>query len=167
MYSGDTGFYSGAAGAGGQRLRAQGERPVTVLPGLSSVQLLWPRRWAGRGRTGSSSRAHGRACAPAAECLEGPPDVLFDGRAARPAPPRCVPSLAAAGLWNAVPAAVGENLGTPEQKGHHRHTVGQRWRAAAVSRALSVLLVEAGPRPPPRRAQGLPDEAFMRGAKRR
>ena len=52
VYSGDTGFYSGAA-ALVPKLRAQGAE-VTVLPGISSVQL-WPRRWAGRGRTGTLS----------------------------------------------------------------------------------------------------------------
>ena len=38
VYSGDTGFYSGAS-ALVERLQAQGYQPV-VLPGLSSVQLL-------------------------------------------------------------------------------------------------------------------------------
>lgn len=38
VYSGDTGFYSGAA-ALVPKLRAQGAE-VTVLPGISSVQLL-------------------------------------------------------------------------------------------------------------------------------
>ena len=38
VYSGDTGFYSGAS-ALVERLQAQGYQPV-VLPGLSSVQML-------------------------------------------------------------------------------------------------------------------------------
>ena len=66
MYSGDTGFYSGAS-ALVERLQAQGYQPV-VLPGLSSVQLLA----AALGRSWQEWKlvsAHGCACDPVADCL--------------------------------------------------------------------------------------------------
>lgn len=59
LYSGDTGFYSGAS-ALVERLQAQGYQPV-VLPGLSSVQMLS----AALGRPWQDWKlvsAHGRAC---------------------------------------------------------------------------------------------------------
>ncbi len=66
--------------------------------------------------------------------------------------------LAAEGFGK-LAAAVGENLGTPEQK-VYTGTVGQL--AASHFESLSVLLVEAA-QVPSRRTQGLPDEAFARG----
>ena len=51
LYSGDTGFYSGASGLL-TPLRALGI-PARVYPGVSSC---FQRRWADRGRTGSWSR---------------------------------------------------------------------------------------------------------------
>ncbi|MFR3973619.1 MAG: cobalt-precorrin-7 (C(5))-methyltransferase [Subdoligranulum sp.] len=77
VYSGDTGFYSGAA-ALVPKLRAQGAE-VTVLPGISSVQLLAAalgRPW----QNWHLVSAHGCACAPAAECRSDRP-TFFDGRA--------------------------------------------------------------------------------------
>lgn len=78
VYSGDTGFYSGAA-ALVPKLRAQGTE-VTVLPGISSVQLLAAalgRPW----QNWHLVSAHGCACAPAAECRSDRPTFFFDGRA--------------------------------------------------------------------------------------
>ena len=52
LYSGDTGFYSGAS-ALVERLQAQGYRPV--VPAFPACRCSLPR-WAAPGRTGSSSR---------------------------------------------------------------------------------------------------------------
>ena len=153
LYSGDTGFYSGAS-ALVERLQAQGYRPV-VLPGLSSVQMLS----AALGRPWQDWKlvsAHGRACDPVAECMEGKPTFFLTGGSESPA--TLCAQLAAEGFGK-LAAAVGENLGTPEQK-VYTGTVGQL--AASRFESLSVLLVEAA-QVPSRRTQGLPDEAFARG----
>ena len=153
LYSGDTGFYSGAS-ALVERLQAQGYQPV-VLPGLSSVQMLS----AALGRPWQDWKlvsAHGRACDPVAECMEGKPTFFLTGGSESPA--TLCAQLAAEGFGK-LAAAVGENLGTPEQK-VYTGTVGQL--AASRFESLSVLLVEAA-QVPSRRTQGLPDEAFARG----
>jgi len=153
LYSGDTGFYSGAS-ALVERLQAQGYQPV-VLPGLSSVQMLS----AALGRPWQDWKlvsAHGRACDPVAECMEGKPTFFLTGGSESPA--TLCAQLAAEGFGK-LAAAVGENLGTPEQK-VYTGTVGQL--AASRFESLSVLLVEAA-QVSPRRTQGLPDEAFARG----
>lgn len=153
VYSGDTGFYSGAS-ALVERLQAQGYQPV-VLPGLSSVQMLS----AALGRPWQDWKlvsAHGRACDPVAECMEGKPTFFLTGGSESPA--TLCAQLAAEGFGK-LAAAVGENLGTPEQK-VYTGTVGQL--AASRFESLSVLLVEAA-QVPSRRTQGLPDEAFARG----
>ena len=153
VFSGDTGFYSGAS-ALVERLQAQGYQPV-VLPGLSSVQMLS----AALGRPWQDWKlvsAHGRACDPVAECMEGKPTFFLTGGSESPA--TLCAQLAAEGFGK-LAAAVGENLGTPEQK-VYTGTVGQL--AAGRFESLSVLLVEAA-QVPSRRTQGLPDEAFARG----
>lgn len=61
VFSGDTGFYSGAAAL--CRALDDAGLPYTVLPGVSSVQLLAAalgRPW----RAGGSVSAHGCACDP-------------------------------------------------------------------------------------------------------
>ena len=76
VYSGDTGFYSGAA-ALVPKLRAQGAE-VTVLPGISSVQLLA----AALGRPWQAPCQRPRMCLrPCGRVPERPPDLFFDGRA--------------------------------------------------------------------------------------
>ena len=153
IYSGDTGFYSGAS-ALVERLRAQGYQP-TVLPGLSSVQLLA----AALGRTWQEWNlvsAHGRACDPVAECMQGKPTFFLTGGSETPA--TLCAQLAAEGFGE-LQATVGQDLGTPEQK-LVSGTVAQL--AAGSFASLSVLLVEAAP-VPLRRTSGLPDEAFLRG----
>lgn len=153
VYSGDTGFYSGAA-ALLDKLSALGIR-ARVLPGLSSVQLLAAalgRPW----QDWNLVSAHGRACDPVAECMEGKPTFFLTGGSESPA--TLCAQLAAEGFGK-LAAAVGENLGTPEQK-VYTGTVGQL--AASRFESLSVLLVEAA-QVPSRRTQGLPDEAFARG----
>ena len=152
-YSGDTGFYSGAA-ALLDKLSALGIR-ARVLPGLSSVQLLAAalgRPW----QDWNLVSAHGRACDPVAECMQGRPAFFLTGGSEDPA--TLCAQLAAEGFGE-VEAVVGQCLGTPEEK-IFRGSVKEL--AAGRFNSLSVLLVEAA-EVLPRRAPGLPDEAFERG----
>lgn len=153
VYSGDTGFYSGAS-AMMEKLEALGVR-ARVLPGLSSIQLLAAalgRPWQGW----SLVSAHGRTCDPVAECMQGRPTFFLTGGSEDPA--TLCAQLEAEGFGD-VQAVVGQCLGTPEEK-IFRGSVKEL--AAGRFNSLSVLLVEAAERLP-RRAPGLPDEAFERG----
>ena len=154
LYSGDTGFYSGAAKLL-PLLRTMGYS-VRVLPGLSSVQLLA----AAVGRPWQSWKlvsAHGRACDPVAEVLAHPQVFFLTGGGDTPA--TLCAKLTTAGL-GAAHALVGENLGTPVET----IRFGLARELAAQSFApLSVLLIEREALPP-RRTPGLPDDAFIRGA---
>ena len=153
LYSGDTGFYSGAAQLL-PMLRAFGIS-CRVLPGLSSVQLLA----AAVGRSWQEWKlvsAHGCACDPVAACRAGGTTFFLTGGSETPA--TLCQQLADAGLGDAA-ATVGENLGTPSQ----RLVTGTAQELAAQRFApLSVLLVENVPAPL-RRTPGLPDAAFIRG----
>lgn len=154
VYSGDTGFYSGAA-ALVPKLRAQGAK-VTVLPGISSVQLLAAalgRPW----QNWHLVSAHGCACAPAAECRSARPTFFLTG--GRNTSPAALCEILTAAGFGAVQATVGENLGTPQQK---VITDTVQTLAGGSFAPLSVLLVEPCPKPQPR-VPGLPDEAFIRG----
>ena len=82
VYSGDTGFYSGAS-AMMEKLEALGVR-ARVLPGLSSIQLLAAalgRPWQGWNLVS----AHGRTCDPVAECMQGRPTFFLTGGSEDPA----------------------------------------------------------------------------------
>ena len=155
VYSGDTGFYSGASQLL-PMLRAFGIS-CRVLPGLSSVQLLAAavgRPW----QDWTLVSAHGCACDPVAECLTagGKPVFFLTGGAETPA--SLCGRLAAAGLGDAH-VLVGEELGRKEEK----ILFGTAQEFAQKQFAgLSVLLVEHLPQPP-RRVPGFPDEAFLRG----
>ena len=153
VFSGDTGFYSGAAAL--CRALDDAGLPYTVLPGVSSVQLLS----AALGRPWQGWRlvsAHGCACDPVAACRAGGTTFFLTGGSETPA--TLCQQLAAAGLGDAA-ATVGENLGTPSQ----RLVTGRAQELAAQRFApLSVLLVENVPAPL-RRTPGLPDAAFIRG----
>lgn len=153
VYSGDTGFYSGAS-AMMEKLEALGVR-ARVLPGLSSIQLLAAalgRPWQGWNLVS----AHGRTCDPVAECMQGRPTFFLTGGSEDPA--TLCAQLAAEGFGE-VQGVVGQCLGTPEEK-LFRGSVKEL--AAGRFNSLSVLLVEAA-EVLPRRAPGLPDEAFERG----
>ena len=153
VYSGDTGFYSGAS-AMIEKLEALGVR-ARVLPGLSSIQLLAAalgRPWQGWNLVS----AHGRTCDPVAECMQGRPTFFLTGGSEDPA--TLCAQLAAEGFGD-VQGVVGQCLGTPEEK-LFRGSVKEL--AAGRFNSLSVLLVEAA-EVLPRRAPGLPDEAFERG----
>ena len=153
VYSGDTGFYSGASSMM-EKLEALGVR-ARVLPGLSSIQLLAAalgRPWQGW----SLVSAHGRTCDPVAECMQGRPTFFLTGGSEDPA--TLCAQLAAEGFGD-MQGVVGQCLGTPEEK-LFRGSVKEL--AAGRFNSLSVLLVEAV-EGLPRRAPGLPDEAFERG----
>lgn len=153
VYSGDTGFYSGASSML-EKLEALGVR-ARVLPGLSSIQLLAAalgRPWQGWNLVS----AHGRTCDPVAECMQGRPTFFLTGGSEDPA--TLCAQLEAEGFGD-MQAVVGQCLGTPEEK-LFRGSVKEL--AAGRFNSLSVLLVEAA-EVLPRRAPGLPDEAFERG----
>lgn len=153
VYSGDTGFYSGASSMM-EKLEALGVR-ARVLPGLSSIQLLAAalgRPWQGWNLVS----AHGRTCDPVAECMQGRPTFFLTGGSEDPA--TLCAQLTAEGFGE-VQGVVGQCLGTPEEK-LFRGSVKEL--AAGRFNSLSVLLVEAV-EGLPRRAPGLPDEAFERG----
>lgn len=153
VYSGDTGFYSGASSMM-EKLEALGVR-ARVLPGLSSIQLLAAalgRPWQGWNLVS----AHGRTCDPVAECMQGRPTFFLTGGSEDPA--TLCAQLEAEGFGD-VQAVVGQCLGTPEEK-IFRGSVKEL--AAGRFNSLSVLLVEAA-EVLPRRAPGLPDKAFERG----
>ncbi|WP_417421372.1 precorrin-6y C5,15-methyltransferase (decarboxylating) subunit CbiE, partial [Hominenteromicrobium sp.] len=153
VYSGDTGFYSGASAL----CRVLDERQIgyTVIPGVSSVQLLsaaihepW-QNW-------NLVSAHGCACDPVAACSMGKPTFFLTGGEVTPAV--ICAKLTEAGLGD-VQAVVGENLGTPQQK-ISKNAV--RKISESVFAPLCVLLVESC-EVPMRRVPGLPDEVFIRG----
>lgn len=155
LYSGDTGFYSGASKLL-PMLRAFGIS-ARVLPGISSVQLLSAaigRPW----QDWKLVSAHGCACDPAAECLtaEGHPVFFLTGGTETPA--TLCAKLADAGLGDAH-GIIGENLGTPQE--HLAFGTAQTLAANACA-PLSVLLIEHTVLPA-RRTPGFPDDAFIRG----
>ena len=133
VYSGDTGFYSGASSMM-EKLEALGVR-ARVLPGLSSIQLLAAalgRPWQGWNLVS----AHGRTCDPVAECMQGRPTFFLTGGSEDPA--TLCAQLAAEGFGD-VQGVVGQCLGTPEEK-LFRGSVKEL--AAGRFNSLSVLLVD-------------------------
>ena len=132
VFSGDTGFYSGADGL--LRLLRKAGIAWRILPGLSSVQLLSARLgkpW----QDWVLCSAHGRPCDPIAALMTGKPAFFLTGGGQTPA------SLCREirDVTQTVEACAGADFAP-----------------------LSVLLVEAAPRPC-ERPGGIPDEAFCRG----
>lgn len=153
LYSGDTGFYSGAAGLLA-RLKEAGI-PARVLPGLSSVQMLAAalgRAW----QDWNLVSAHGRPCDPVAAVCGGRPAFFLTGTG-ESGPAALCAQLTAAGL-GALPVTVGENLGLASR----RIFAGTAAGAAGESFGpLAVLLAEPAFRLPAR-TPGWPDETFVR-----
>ena len=153
LYSGDTGFYSGAAGLLA-RLKEAGI-PARVLPGLSSVQMLA----AALGRPWQDWKlvsAHGRPCDPVAAVCGGRPAFFLTGTG-ESGPAALCAQLTAAGL-GALPVTVGENLGLASRRifaGTAAGAAGERFGP------LAVLLAEPAFRLPVR-TPGWPDETFVR-----
>ena len=151
VMSGDTGFFSGAK----KLLPLLQDYDVLLLPGLTTVQYFAAKL----GRPWQDVRlvsAHGLACDAVAEVLHGKETFFLTGGSEDPA--TLGAQLAAEGFGD-VQGVVGQCLGTPEEK-LFRGSVKEL--AAGRFNSLSVLLVEAV-EGLPRRAPGLPDEAFERG----
>ncbi len=153
LYSGDTGFYSGA-----RLLLPQLEEagiPVTVLPGVSSIQILSARLgkpW----QDWNLISAHGLDADPVASVMTGRPSCFLTG--GKIGPDALCKILTEAGLGNAK-AAVGSDL-TLEGETVVEGTVEEI--ASLSFPTLSVLWVDAVP-VYPQHAPGLPDDAFLRG----
>lgn len=155
LYSGDTGFYSGASKLL-PMLRAFGIS-ARVLPGISSVQLLSAaigRPW----QDWKLVSAHGCACDPVAECLTAEGRSVFFLTGGTETPATLCAKLTDAGLGDAH-AIAGENLGTPQE---HLAFGTAKTLAAKTFAPLSVLLIEHTVLPA-RRTPGFPDDAFIRG----
>ena len=153
LFSGDTGFYSGAR----LLLPELRDRAVRVIPGVSSVQLFaarLKRPW----QDWLLYTAHGTDCDVRAAVCRGKPAFFLTG--GRRGPAELCRELKDAGLGS-LPVCAGENLGTERE----RITSGSAAELAERTFSpLSVLLAEPAPRPP-RRAPGLPDTAFLRAEK--
>lgn len=152
LYSGDTGFYSGAR----TLLPLLRERNIKaeVRPGLSSVQVLAARL----GRPWQDwilCSAHGTDCDPVAAVCQGKPAFFLTGGPDGPA--RLCRELIRAGLEE-LPVTVGENLGF---EGEAVSSMAAAQCAGQPFAPLNVLLCEPAPRYP-RRAPGIPDGEFFR-----
>lgn len=149
-YSGDSGFYSGCRSL----LPLLAGKPVTVLPGISSVQMLAAslgRPW----QNWNLVSAHGVSCDAVAAVMQGRPAFFLTGGTLGPA--ALCTQLVQAGL-ESLPVTVGEDLGTPEEK----VTACTAAECAKNSFSpLSVMLAEAAP-VGPRRTPGWPDSWFIR-----
>lgn len=152
LYSGDTGFYSGAR----TLLPLLAERGISaeLQPGLSSVQVLAARL----GRPWQDwilCSAHGTNCDPVAAVCQGKPAFFLTGGPDGPA--ELCRELTQAGLGE-LPVTVGENLGF---EGERVSQMTASQCAEQTFAPLNVLL--AGPAPRyPRRAPGIPDGEFLR-----
>lgn len=153
LYSGDSGFYSGARSL--LPLLAEEGIEVRVLPGISSVQHLAAklgRPW----QDWVLRSAHGVECDAVEAVCQGRPACFLTGGALGPG--ELCRQLAEAGLEN-LPVTVGETLSYPEER-VSRATAAEF--AGRTYAPLSVLLAEAAPILP-RRSPGIPDGAFLRG----
>ena len=153
LYSGDSGFYSGAR----LLLPELGEYDVRLLPGVSSVQHFAARLqkpW----QDWLLCSAHGVECdAVAAVCMGKPVFFLTGGKSG---PASICRELTEAGL-GFLKAYAGDDLGT------ERERISEGTAAKLAENAfspLSVLLVDPAPRPA-RRAPGIPDAEFLRAEK--
>lgn len=152
LYSGDTGFYSGAR----TLLPLLAERGIEaeVLPGLSSVQVLAARLghpW----QDWILCSAHGTDCDPVAAVCRGKPAFFLTNGPDGPA--RLCRELVRAGLGE-LAVTVGENLGFEGER------VSQMTASRCAEQTfapLNVLLCEPASRYP-RRAPGIPDGEFLR-----
>lgn len=154
VYSGDTGFYSGARGL--LALLEAEKIAYRVLPGISSVQLLAARLgrpW----QDWTLCSAHGTDCDPVTAVSQGKPVFFLTGGALGPVD--LCRRLTEAGLGG-LEVTVGENL-SYETEHILRGTAGAF--ATRTFAPLSVLLAEAAPVSQEPRAPGLPDDAFLRG----
>lgn len=152
VYSGDSGFFSGAKGLI-PLLEEQGI-PIRVIPGISSVQYFaarLARPWQGW-RLCSS---HGMDCDAVSAVMGSVPAFFLTGGSQGPA--LLCRQLVQAGL-GALPVTVGENLSYENE----RILTGTAEEVSKMELApLSVMLAEPAP-VFARRTPGLPDEMFIR-----
>ena len=154
VYSGDTGFYSGARVLY-PKLQELGI-PAVVLPGVSSVQILAARLhrpW----QDWNLVSAHGTDCNPVAEVMKGKTACFLTG--GKTGVNDLCRELAEAGLGN-LPAVLAEDLTYPAET-ITSATVEELSKKDASP--LNVLLVEAAPVLPVRTG-GYPDTSFERGS---
>lgn len=150
LYSGDSGFYSGAAGL----LPLLEGMEVRVLPGISSLQAFaaqlgepW-QEW-------NLRSAHGAACDPVQAVMQGKKAFFLTSGAESPG--ELCAELTAAGL-GMLQISVGENLGGDRMQIWHGTAAECTQRTFAP---LNVMLADAAPRYQ-RRVAGIPDEEFLR-----
>ncbi len=152
LFSGDCGFYSGAAGLS-ELLKAEGLN-YRVIPGISSVQLMSARisrPW----QDWHLVSGHGRKIDVIAEMMHGKDTLFLTDSATSPA--AICKALCAAGLHETA-VCVGERLGLPDERilsGTAEETAG------GEHAALSVLFVEKIP--VPKTYAGILDEEMIRG----
>ena len=150
LFSGDSGFFSGA----GLLLPLLEREEVTVLPGISSLQLFSARlglSW----QSWNLCSAHGRSCDPVHEVCRGKPVFFLTGGDVTP---DCLcRKLCDAGL-NRLPVAIGENLGTAHER------IIRGIAEDYVNQSFSTLSVMLADKAPDRVAccPGLPDDCFER-----
>ena len=152
LYSGDTGFYSGAR----MLLPLLKERGIEaeVQPGLSSVQVLAARLgrpW----QDWALYSDHGIQCDPVAAVCGGKPAFFLTGGPDGPA--QLCRQLTEAGLGTLL-VTVGENLGFD---GERISSITAAQCAERTFAPLNVLLAEPAPRYH-RRTSGIPDGEFIR-----
>ena len=153
LYSGDTGFYSGARLLI-PLLEAEGIA-YEVLPGISSVQLLSSaigRPW----QDWLLVSAHGVDCDPVGAVMQGKTVFFLTGGNLRPEV--LCQQLTDAGLGE-LPVTIGEDLSYPGQRIRKGTAAGF---CKETFSPLSVLLAEPAPGIK-RRTPGFPDSVFMRG----
>lgn len=153
VYSGDTGFYSGARLL--VPLLDREDVEYRVLPGISSVQLLASKLgtpW----QDWNLVSAHGVDCNVLAEVMKGKSTCFLTGGRLKPETICQILDNAGLGFLEAV---VGSNLTYPDEQ-LERGTVSQF--VDHEFPILSVLLVDPAP-VSPRRTPGIPDSAFLRG----
>ncbi|MBQ3701199.1 MAG: precorrin-6y C5,15-methyltransferase (decarboxylating) subunit CbiE [Oscillospiraceae bacterium] len=153
LFSGDSGFYSGAR----LLLPLLTDYDTRVIPGVSSVQLFaarLQRPW----QDWLLQSAHGTDCDPVeAVCHGRPVFFLTDGKQS---PAQLCRGLTEAGL-GFLNVHTGEDLGTA----HERITHGTAAELAERDFSpLNVMLAEPAPQPT-RRVPGIPDAEFLRAEK--
>jgi len=152
LYSGDTGFYSGARTL--LPLLKEYGIEAEIQPGVSSVQVLAARLgcpW----QDWTLCSAHGADCDPVSAVCGGRPAFFLTGGPNGPS--ELCQQLTDADLGG-LRVSVGENLGFDGER------VSELTAAQCAERTfapLNVLLAEPAPRYP-RRVPGIPDREFLR-----
>lgn len=153
VYSGDTGFYSGARILL-PKLKEAGMK-AELIPGVSSIQIFAARLgrpW----QDWNLVSAHGVACDPVLEVMKGKTTCFLTG--GKVGPKDLCRQLSEAGLGN-LSAVLAEDL-TYETENLSFGTV--RALAERDTKALNLLLVDPAPMLPVR-SPGYPDSSFERG----